>query len=94
MFQLTVTSAGGSNSANVTITVNGGSTPPPPPPSGNGQPVAAAGNNQTITIPTNSVILAGSGSYVQGGGTITNYAWSQVSGPSTASIQTVSTSNI
>lgn len=92
-FKLTVTSAGGSNSANVTVTVNGGSTPPPPP-SGNGIPVANAGNNQTITLPNNSVILAGSGSYVQGGGWISNYSWSQVSGPNTATIQTVSSSNV
>jgi predicted esterase len=93
VFRLTVTSAGGSNSDDVTVNV-GGTTPPPPPPSGNGQPVAIPGNNQTITLPTNSVFLAGSGSYVQGGGTITGYAWSQVSGPNTASLQTLSPSNI
>ena len=93
VFKLTVTSAGGSNSANVTITVNGGSTPPPPP-SGNGQPVAVTGSNQTITLPSNTVFLQGSGSYVQGGGTITGYAWSQVSGPNTATIQTLSSTNI
>ena len=91
-FTLTVTSAGGSNSSQVNVTVNGGSTPPPP--TTNGQPVAVTGSNQTITLPTNSVFLAGSASYVQGGGTITGYAWSQVSGPNTASIQTVSASNI
>jgi len=92
VFKLTVTSAGGSSSANVTVTVNGGSTPPPP--STNGQPVAVAGSNQTITLPTDSVFLAGSGSYVQGGGYISNYAWSQVSGPNTATIQTLSSTNI
>jgi hypothetical protein len=91
VFKLTVTSAGGSNSANVSVTVNGGSAPPP---TTNGQPVAVPGSNQTITLPTNSVFLAGSGSYVQGGGTITSYAWSQVSGPNTATIQILSATNI
>ncbi len=94
VFRCTVTSAGGSSSDDVTVTVNGSSTPPPPPPSGNGQPVAITGNDQTITLPTNSVFLVGSGSYVQGGGTITGYAWSQVSGPNTATIQTLSATNI
>ncbi|HYJ38922.1 MAG TPA: hypothetical protein VEV87_09910, partial [Chitinophagaceae bacterium] len=93
VFKLTVTSAGGSSSANVTVTVNGGSTPPPPPTT-NGQPVAVPGSNQTITLPTNSVFLAGSGSYVQGGGYISSYAWSQVSGPNTASLQTISSTNV
>jgi len=93
VFRLTVTSAGGSNSSDVTVTVNGGTTPPPPPTT-NGQPVAVTGSNQTITLPTNVVYLAGSGSYVQGGGTITGYSWSQVSGPNTATIQNLSTTNI
>jgi len=40
-------------------------------------PTANAGSNQTITLPTNSVTLSGSGS----GGTITSYLWSLLSGP-------------
>jgi len=50
-------------------------------------PVADAGFNQTITLPTNSATLNGSGSY-DSSGTITTYSWTQVSGPSTAGIST------
>ena len=47
-------------------------------------PVANAGPNQTIVLPTSTVTLNGSGST----GTITSYAWTQVSGPNTATITT------
>jgi hypothetical protein len=47
---------------------------------------AYAGADQTITLPTSSVTLDGSAST----GTITSYAWTQVSGPNTASISTPS----
>ncbi|MFL5787495.1 MAG: PKD domain-containing protein [Flavisolibacter sp.] len=47
-------------------------------------PVANAGSDKTITLPTNSVTLSGSGSDT--GGSITSYLWSQISGPSNASI--------
>ena len=50
------------------------STPPPP--------VANAGPNQTITLPTSSVTLNGNGST----GSITAYAWTQLSGPNIATI--------
>jgi len=46
--------------------------------------VANAGNNQTITLPTSSVTLDGSGST----GTITSYAWTKVSGPNNPTIAT------
>jgi len=69
VFQLSLNS--GASTSQVTITVN----PAPPP-------VANAGTNQTITLPTSSVTLDGSGST----GTVTDYAWSQVSGPNTSSI--------
>lgn len=62
------------DSATVTVTVNSTGSQPP---------VASAGTNQTITLPTNSVTLVGSGTEV--GGTIASFAWTQVSGPSTAS---------
>lgn len=39
-------------------------------------PTANAGTNQTITLPTNSVSLTGSGS----GGTINSYQWTKISG--------------
>jgi len=55
-------------------------------------PTANAGTDQTITLPTNSVTLSGSGT--GGSGTITGYSWSLLSGapcniqnPSSASTQ-------
>jgi len=76
VFQLTVTdSAGATNTDQVNITVN------PEPTVPNQAPVANAGNNQTIIAPVSSVILDGSRSY-DPDGTIVNYFWSQVSGPS------------
>jgi hypothetical protein len=47
-------------------------------------PVANAGSNQTITLPTSTVTLNGSGS----SGTITSYTWTNVSGPNTPVITT------
>ncbi|HRP30596.1 MAG TPA: PKD domain-containing protein, partial [Agriterribacter sp.] len=71
-FQLVVQDdKGGTAAATVTITVN--AAPPPP--------VADAGNSQTITLPLNSASLDGSGS-IAPGGSISNYVWSKVSGPS------------
>jgi hypothetical protein len=49
-------------------------------------PTANAGPNQTITLPTSSVTLDGSGS-----SGATSYAWTQLSGPSTAVITTAAT---
>ncbi len=71
VFQLSVNA--GVSTAQVTIQVN----PAPPP-------VANAGPKQTITLPTSTVTLDGSGST----GTISSYAWSLVSGPNTPSITT------
>jgi hypothetical protein len=42
-------------------------------------PVANAGADQVITLPTSSVVLQGAGSDADG--TISSYAWTQVSGP-------------
>ena len=47
-------------------------------------PIAVAGNTQTIMLPVNTTTLDGSGS----SGSITSYAWTQVSGPNTAGITT------
>src|SRR5262249_10045481 len=44
-------------------------------------------NNQTIVLPQNSVSLNGSGSK-DNDGSITEYSWSKISGPSSASIET------
>jgi hypothetical protein len=52
--------------------------------SSNAAPVANAGSDKTITLPTNSVTLSGSGS--DSDGSIAAYSWTQVSGPSTASL--------
>ena len=49
-------------------------------------PVANAGPSRSITLPTNTVTLNGSGSSANG--PITGYLWSMVSGPNTATIQT------
>ncbi|OUJ71422.1 PKD domain-containing protein [Hymenobacter crusticola] len=48
----------------------------------NQAPVANAGANQSITLPTNSTTLIGSGTDPDG--TVAAYLWTQVSGPSTA----------
>jgi PKD domain/Secretion system C-terminal sorting domain len=51
---------------------------------GNIAPVANAGIDQTITLPTNSVILSGSGTDADG--TIAAYAWTKISGPTAGTI--------
>jgi hypothetical protein len=68
--------------------VNGTSAPPP---SSSGL-VAAAGPDQSIW--TNTAFLLGSASYDNAGGYITNYAWSQVSGPNTAVMGWMSNTNV
>jgi hypothetical protein len=50
----------------------------------NQSPVANAGPDQTITLPTNSVTLNGSGNDPDG--SVASYSWTQVSGPSSAAI--------
>jgi predicted esterase len=93
VFKLTVTdNQGATNSATMQVTVTGSIAPPPP--TGNQAPVAVPGSNQTITLPTNSLFLYGSGSYDQGSGYITDYAWSQVSGPNTATLTEISSTNV
>ncbi len=67
----------GGSTATVQVTVN--AAPPPP--------VANAGTAQTITLPTSQATLSGSAST----GTITSYSWTEVSGPSTATIATPTT---
>lgn len=52
--------------------------------SGNTAPTANAGADQAITLPTNSVVLTGTGT--DPGGSITAYAWTRVSGPNTPAI--------
>src|ERR1019366_9844083 len=47
----------------------------------NQPPVANAGPSQTITLPTNSVTMTGSGTDADG--SVVVYLWSEVSGPNT-----------
>jgi beta-glucanase (GH16 family) len=81
VFRLTATDNGGATGSDeVTVTVN----PNPPP-------VANAGADRTITLPTNSVLINGSGT---DNGSITAYQWTQVSGPSTATLSGANTANV
>ncbi len=70
-FTLTVTDNNGSTgTASVQVTVL---------PRVNQGPTANAGNNQTITLPVNTVTLSGSGTDADG--TIASYSWTKISGP-------------
>src|SRR5260221_112150 len=70
VFRLTVTdNQGAQASDNATVTVN---------PAANMPPVANAGGNKTITLPTNSIVLNGSGT--DSDGSIAGYSWTKVSG--------------
>ncbi|MCE7862665.1 MAG: tandem-95 repeat protein [Bacteroidetes bacterium CHB5] len=88
VFRLTVTdNAGATASDLVTLTVI----------DSNQAPVANAGGNVTVTLPTSSTNLIGSGSDADG--SVASYAWTQVSGPSTATLTnatnpTVTVSNL
>jgi hypothetical protein len=54
-------------------------------------PTANAGSNQTITLPTSTVTLSGSGT--PGAGSITTYAWTKSSGPSGGTIASPSSAS-
>jgi beta-glucosidase len=70
-FRLTVSdNKGGSTSDDVIVTVNPATTNTPP--------VANAGADKTITLPTNSVVLTGTGS--DANGDPITYSWTKVSG--------------
>ena len=80
IFQLTVTdSVGATSKDEVNIIVN------PEPSIPNQPPVANAGNNVTIVTPVSSVNLNGTTSF-DPDGTIVNYYWKQVSGPSISNV--------
>jgi hypothetical protein len=60
--------------------------PPNPPTSNtNKSPIAVAGPDQTITVPTDSILLDGSASN-DPGGRITAWQWTKISGPSSFNI--------
>jgi poly(3-hydroxybutyrate) depolymerase len=88
-FKLEVTDNDGAKDADtVSITVKEETAPPPPP---NVVPVADAGNDIVITLPVNQVTLNGEGS-VDADGTITNYSWKKISGPSSFNIVSATSS--
>ncbi len=72
VFRLTVTDNGGATATdNVTVVVNAAPQ----------APTANAGANITLTLPVSSTTLTGSGTDADG--TVSSYAWSRVSGPTT-----------
>jgi Secretion system C-terminal sorting domain/PKD domain len=79
-FQLAVTDNNGTADTD-TLWVTVGSAPPPP----NQLPIANAGADITLTLPTNSTTLNGSASS-DPDGTITGFAWSKISGPTSFNI--------
>jgi hypothetical protein len=80
-FQLQVTDDGGAVATDITgVIVNSGANIPP---------VANAGTEQAITLPANSVTLSGSGSDLDG--TVAAYFWSEISGPTSATINNSNT---
>jgi hypothetical protein len=81
VFRLTVTDNDGETAIDdITVNVNRAA---------NVAPVAKAGNDVSITLPTNSVTLSNAGSY-DSDGSIKLYKWSQTAGPSTAHIASAS----
>ena len=77
-FSLTVTDNNGASASDtLVVTVH---------PAPNVAPVANAGADQTITLPTNTATLSGSGTDADG--QVVSYHWRQVSGPAGATIST------
>lgn len=70
--------------SNVTVT--------PPPPVANQNPVANAGADITIVLPTNSTTLNGTAS-IDNDGSITAYKWSRLSGPTQFTLATPNSVN-
>lgn len=83
VFRLTVTdNNGATGSDDVTVVVN---------PSVNVNPVANAGADRSIILPTNSVSITGTGT--DSDGTIASYAWTKVSG-GTATLSNANTATV
>jgi hypothetical protein len=81
-FELKVTdNSGGIGRDTIQVSVN----------AANQSPTANAGIDQTITLPTNTVSLTGSGTDADG--TIASYAWSKVSGPASGTITSATTAS-
>ena len=82
-FELKVTDNGGLSAKDtMQVIVNDPSIP-------NRPPVANAGADQTITLPTNTITLNGNGS-TDPDNNITSYAWTKISGPSSFNIANAS----
>jgi beta-glucanase (GH16 family) len=60
--------------------------------SGNTAPTANAGADKAVTLPTNSVVVNGTGT--DPGGSITAYAWTRMSGPNTPTLTGANTANL
>jgi predicted esterase len=85
-FRLTVKdNNNATNTDDINITVNAAGTSP-------GSQIANAGSDVSISLPTNSTTLNGSGSS-DPGGAIKQYEWSKVSGPSQYSIGNTKTAS-
>jgi len=77
VFQLSASDNNGQASSDyMTVTVNAAPAAPP---------TADAGTAQTITLPTNSATLTGAAT-ANGGATVASTTWSQIGGPTTATI--------
>ncbi|MEO6490944.1 MAG: tandem-95 repeat protein, partial [Ferruginibacter sp.] len=75
-FQLKVTDNNGATATdNIQVTVN---------PVPNAAPIANAGTDQHVTLPTDSLTVSGTG--VDSDGSITSFQWTVLSGPATATI--------
>ncbi|HLA60210.1 MAG TPA: PKD domain-containing protein, partial [Puia sp.] len=86
IFTLTTTDdKGAKTSDNIQITVNAATAP------ANQPPVANAGADQTIQLPTSIVSLTGTGTDADG--TIASYSWTKSSGPAGGTIATPTTAN-
>ena len=87
LFRLVITdNIGATDDDTVMVTVN--AAPPPP----NVAPIANAGADQSITLPTSSITLNGSGSY-DADGSIASYTWTKINGPSGYTIVSPNASN-
>ena len=85
-FSLTVTDNKGATALDdINIIVNSAPTLAPPV---NTPPTVNAGNDVTITLPTNSVVMKATAS--DPGGSIAKYVWTKVAGPSSYSISDIS----